>query len=525
MTNSIAEIPDCRLLFIIGSNPSEAHPVIGAKMRQARRRGAGLIVADPRRTDFARKADIWLRLKPGTDIALINGIMHIILKQGWENRDFINSCTAGLDKVAAVVATYSPEKVAAITGVPETQLYRAAELYAKAERAAIFYTLGITEHITGTDNVMTLANLAMLTGNIGKRSAGVNPLRGQNNVQGACDMGALPDVLPGYQKVRLSDVRQKFSRAWGRELSAAHGMTIPEMFDAAAAGNLKAMYIMGENPVLSDANASHVRAAIRKLDFLVVQDLFMTETAKLADVVLPAASFAEKDGTFTNTERRIQRVRRAIPPIGRSRPDWQILMDLSDRMGYPMNYTSPEAIMAEVAALSPIYAGVTYERLERQGLQWPVPDQDHPGTAYLHDSGRFTCGLGNFMPTHYQPPAEVPDGEYPLILTTGRILYHYNVSTNPFSPVLSQFRPHERIMIHPEDAGKLGIHDGGRVAVVSRRGQVTAYAWVTDDVPPGVTWMSFHYPDSPANHLTNDAADKVTSTYEYKVCAVRLQPA
>ena len=523
MTNSIGEIPDAELLFIIGSNPSEAHPVIGAKMRQALRRGAALIVADPRRTDFAAKANVWLQLRPGTDIALINGIIHIILAQGWEDRAFIASCTEGIDDVAKAVREYTPDKAAAITGVPAERIFQAAELYAKAGRAAIFYTLGITEHITGTDNVMTLANLAMLTGNIGKRSAGVNPLRGQNNVQGACDAGALPDVLPGYQKVADKENRRKFEEAWRCTLSGIPGMTIPGMFDAAAAGKLKAMYIMGENPVLSDANSSHVIQAIERLDFLVVQDLFLTETAKLADVVLPASSFAEKNGTFTNTERRVQRVRQAIPPVGGSRPDGEILMELAGQMGYPMTYASEREILAEMASLSPIYAGITYERIEHKGLQWPVPDAEHPGTCYLYDGGRFTCGKGKFIPTRYLPPAEVPDEEYPLLLTTGRILYHYNVSTSPFSQALTRMRPEERVMIHPGDAAREGVREGGRISVISRRGKVSGYAWVTDSVPPGVVWMSFHHPQSPTNRLTNDAADKVTSTYEYKVCAVRVE--
>ena len=525
MTNSISEIPNCELMFIIGSNPSEAHPVIGAKMRQALRRGASLIVADPRRTDFAGRAHVWLQLKPGTDIALINGIMHIIIKQGWENKEFIETCTTGIAAVTAAVADYTPQKVEAITGVPAHLLLQAAEMYAKADRAAIFYTLGVTEHITGTDNVMTLANLAMLTGHIGKPSAGVNPLRGQNNVQGACDSGALPDVLPGYQKVREAAVRTKFEAAWNSVLSASPGMTIPEMFDAAHQGDLKAMYIMGENPVLSDANASHVIHALNKLDFLVVQDIFMTETAKLADVVLPASSFAEKDGSFTNTERRIQRVRRAIPPIGGSRPDGEIIMELAGRMGYTMNYDHPREVMAEIAALSPIYAGVNYDRIEQRGLQWPVPDAAHPGTPYLHDSGKFACGKGRFVATYYQPPAEVPDEEYPLLLTTGRILYHYNVSTSPFSKALTSFRSQERIMINPADADRMSLQEGDKVKIVSRRGEVQAKAWVTGKVPAGVVWMSFHFPASPTNRLTNDAADKVTSTYEYKVCAVRIEAA
>lgn len=525
MTNSISEISDCQTMLVIGANPPEAHPVIGAKMRQALRRGAKLIVADPRKTELAAKADVWLRLRPGTDIALINSLIGIILQNGWEDKEFITSCTHGLAEMAANAAEYTPEKAEEITGVPRELLVKAAELYAKSERAAIFYTLGITEHITGTDNVMTLANLAMLTGNVGKPSAGVNPLRGQNNVQGACDMGALPDVLPGYQKIKFPDLREKFGKAWGRPLSDAPGLTIPAMFDAAAAGRLRAMYIMGEDPVLTDANANHVEKSLNQLDFLVVQNLFLTETAKLADVVLPAASFAEKDGTFTNTERRIQRVRQAIEPVGHSRPDWRIIADLSGRMGYRMEYTHPREVMAEVTALSPIYAGVNYDRIEKAGLQWPVLDEQHPGTPFLHEKGRFSCGLGYFVPTKYLPPAEVPDGEYPLLLTTGRILYHYNVSTHPYSEPLSAFRPEERTMIHPKDAAALGILDRQAIVVSSRRGSVESQAWVTDAVPAGVVWMSFHYAASRTNRLTNDAADRVASTYEYKVCAVRIEKA
>jgi len=509
-------------MFLIGSNPPEAHPVIGAKMRQALRKGAAMIVADPRKTEFAKRADVWLRLKPGTDIALINGIISIIIANGWEDKAFIAKHTTGFEEMAANAAEYPPEVVEKITGVPRDALFKAAKLYAQAERAAIFYTLGITEHITGTDNVMTLANLAMLTGHIGKPSSGVNPLRGQNNVQGACDMGALPDVLPGYQKVNNPKVREKFSQAWGRPVPETPGLTIPAMFDAAAWGNLKAMYIMGENPALTDANAGHVERALSSLEFLVVQDLFLTETAKLADVVLPASSFAEKDGTFTNTERRIQRVRKAIPPVGNSRPDWEIIIDLSRRMGYQMNYRHPEDIMAEIAALSPIYAGVSYARIDAAGLQWPVLDSSHPGTPFLHAGGRFSRGTGCFVPTKYQPPAEAPDAKYPLLLTTGRILYHYNASTHPYCAALTGHRPDERIMINPDDAAPLGIKEGDQVSVLSRRGAVISRAWVTDIVPPGVVWMSFHYASCPTNRLTNDAADKVTSTYEYKVCAVKV---
>jgi formate dehydrogenase alpha subunit len=525
MTNSISEIPHCEVLFVIGANPPEAHPVIGAKMRQALAKGAKLIVADPRKTELARKAHIWLRLKPGTDVALINGLIHIIIKNGWLNDGFVAKCTTGYGQVAAVAEKYTPEYVENITGVPARLLLAAAKLYSGSDHAAIFYTLGITEHTCGTDNVMSLANLAMVTGNIGKPSSGVNPLRGQNNVQGACDMGALPNVFPGYQQVKFPDSRKKFEQAWGVALPEKPGMMIPDMFDAAVKGDLKAMYIMGEDPVLSDADANHVRKGLENLEFLVVQNLFLTETAKLADVVLPAASFAEKEGTFTNTERRVQRVRQAIAPIGQSRPDWQIICELSARMGYPMQYTGPQEIMAEVASLTPAYAGITYERIEERGLQWPVPDASHPGTKFLHADGKFTCGLGYFTPVEYQPPAEVPDKDFPFLLTTGRVLYHYNVSTHRYAKRLTAHWPEERVMIHPDDARRLAVNDTDAVAVSSRRGSVKAKAWLTDAVPPGVVWMSFHFPACPTNEVTNGAYDKVTKTYEYKVCAVKIEKA
>ncbi len=523
MTNSINEIPNSKVLFVIGANPTEAHPVIGAKMRQALRKGAQLIVADPRKTELAGKAHVWLRLKPGTDIALINGLMHIILKSGWHDQQFIDSCTVDFEQVAAIVEKYTPEYVENITGVPQHVLREAARVYGTAERAQIFYTLGITEHVCGTDNVMSLANLTMMTGNIGKLNSGINPMRGQNNVQGACDQGALPNVYSGYQKVTDSNAREKFEKSWQVELSAKVGMMIPDMFDAAIRGDLKAMYVMGEDPVLTDSDAHHVIKGLKHLDFLVVQNLFMTETAKLADVVLPGASFAEKDGTFTNTERRVQRVRQAINPIGNSRPDWQIIRDLSNKMGYPMTYTHPSEIMDEMASLSPIYAGVSYERIDAQGLQWPVPHKEHPGTQYLHDGGKFACGLGVFKPIEHQPPGESPDADYPFLLSTGRILYHYNITTPGYSKTLTDYRSEERVMIHPDDAKRLAIQDMEMIKISSRRGQVQAKSWVTDRVPPGVIWMSFHFAACPTNEITSSAVDKITKTYEYKVCAIKVE--
>lgn len=523
MTNSINEIPQSKVLFVIGANPTEAHPVIGAKMRQALRNGATLIVVDPRKTELAGKAHVWLRLKPGTDIALINGLMHIIIKSGWQDKTFIEACTSGYEQVAETVEKYTPEYVESVTGVPKYLLFEAAKIYGTAEAAQIFYTLGITEHVCGTDNVMSLANLTLLTGNIGKPNAGLNPMRGQNNVQGACDMGALPNVYPGYQKVDFPMVQDKFEKAWGVKLSNKVGLMIPDMFDKAISGELKALYVMGEDPVLTDGDANHVRKGLKHLDFLVVQNLFLTETAKLADVVLPGASFAEKDGTFTNTERRIQRVRQAINPVGNSRPDWSILMDLSNRMGYSMSYNHPSEIMDEMASLSPIYAGVSFDRLDDHGLQWPVPDKNHPGTQHLHDKGKFTCGIARFIPIDHQLPGEEPDAEYPFLLSTGRILYHYNITTPGYSKTLTDFRSEEQAMLHPDDAKRLGIENQEVIRVSSRRGSVKTKAWVTDRVPPGVIWMSFHYLATPTNELTSGNLDKTTKTYEYKVCGVKVE--
>lgn len=523
MTNSINEIPQSKVLFVIGANPTEAHPAIGAKMRQALRNGAKLVVADPRKTELAGKAHVWLRLKPGTDIALINGLMRIIIKSDWHDKRFIQECTSGFEQVVQTVEKYTPEYVEKITGVPQSLLFEAAEIYGTAEKAQIFYTLGITEHVCGTDNVMSLANLTLLTGNIGKPNTGLNPMRGQNNVQGSCDMGALPNVYPGYQKVDAPSVQEKFEKAWGVKLSNKIGLMIPDMFDKAISGELKAMYIMGEDPVLTDGDANHVRKALNHLDFLVVQNLFLTETAKLADVVLPGASFAEKDGTFTNTERRVQLVRQAINPIGNSRPDWRVIMELANRMGYTMSYNHPSEIMDEMASLSPIYAGVSFDRLEASGLQWPVPDKNHPGTPYLHVDGKFSGGIGKFMPIEHQAPGEEPDSEYPFLLSTGRILYHYNITTPKFSKTLTEFRSEEQTMIHPDDAKRLNISDQELISVSSRRGKVQTKAWVTDRVPPGVIWMSFHYLATPTNELTSSNLDKTTKTYEYKVCAVKVE--
>ena len=522
MTNSIGEIEFNEVLFIIGSNATEAHPIIGNKMKRAATvRGAKLIVVDPRETELAEHSTIWMRLTPGTDIALINGLIHIIITEGWADHAYIEERCEGYDDLWAVVKDYPPERASKISGVPVEQMYAAAELYAKTEKAGIFYTLGITEHTTGTANVMSLANLAMVTGHMGVESAGVNPLRGQNNVQGACDMGALPNVFSGYQAVANPDSLKKFEEAWGRKLGTAKGLTIPDMLEGAASGKVKAMYIMGEDPVLTDPDANHVRKALANLEFLVAQDLFLSESALYADVFLPAACYAEKDGTFTNTERRVQRVRRAVPPPGGARADWEILCDLSGRMGYEMHYDSPAEIMEEIRRLTPSYGGITYERIEKVGLQWPCPTLDHPGTRYLH-KGTFPRGKGLLQGIEYKPAEELPDEEYPILLTTGRKLIHYNVMTR-YSDSLLTLDPYERAEINPVDAERIGVGDDDQIRVTSRRGSVVTRIRVTDKVSPGVIFMTFHYKESPANELTHAAFDPIAKTGEYKVCAVKIE--
>jgi formate dehydrogenase major subunit/formate dehydrogenase alpha subunit len=522
MTNSIPEISGVEVLFVIGANPTEAHPIIGLEMKKALRKGATLIVADPRKTWLAQHAHIHLPLRPGTDNLLLNAMMHVILAEGLENREFVATRTEGFDALKALAGEITPEHAAEACGVNADDIRQAARLYAKAGRGAIFYTLGITEHICGTDNVRTLANLAMLTGQIGRPSTGVNPMRGQNNVQGGCDMGALPEIFPGYQKVADPAVIAKFEAAWGVKLPATPGLKMPDMFDAAIAGKLKGMFIMGEDPVMSEPHQSHIVRALNALDFLVVQEIFMSETAKLAGVILPGATFAEKDGTFTNTERRVQRVRKAIEPLAGCKPDWLILCELSTRMGCPMPYRSPEEIWNEVASLVPAYAGINYARIEHVGLQWPCPTPDHPGTQSLH-AGKFTRGLGQFFAARFRPPAEQPDADYPLLLTTGRTLFHYNVGTmTRRSKGITTKSDECFVEINPYDASRLGFAEGAMVRIETRRGSIQAKAAVSDRVPRGIIWMPFHFAEASANKLTNSASDDVTKTGEYKVAAARV---
>ncbi len=525
MTNSIEDFDVSDCIFVIGSNTTECHPVIGAAIKRAvLHRNVPLIVADPRTIELTEFAAVHLRQKGGTDVALINAMMHVILTEHLEDRQFIAERTEGLEDLRRAVQPYTPELAERITGVRAADIVRAARLYAEAPAASIVYSMGITQHTTGTDNVLSLANLAMLTGNLGKPGAGVNPLRGQNNVQGACDLGALPDVYSGYQRVDDPPVRAKFEKAWGAALPTAPGLTVVEMINAADEGKLKALYVMGENPMLSDPDANHVEHALRKLDLLVVQDIFLTETAGLADVVLPAAAFAEKDGTFTNTERRVQRVRKAIDPPGQARTDWEILCDLAGRMGYQMSYADASAIQDEIAALTPSYAGITYDRLERGSLQWPCPDADHPGTPYLH-KGRFARGLGKFHAVEFVPARELPDAEFPFLLATGRILQHFHTgSMSRRSEVLDELVSVGAIEIHPADAERIGAADGAKVQVTSRRGQIEIAARITNRVAPGSVFLAFHYREAPANRLTIAALDPVAKIPEFKVCAVKIEP-
>ncbi len=526
MTNSISEIDGTDAMLVIGSNTTEAHPVIGIAMKRAVKfNDTKLVVIDPRLTDIARTADLHLRPISGTDVAFLNGLMNVIISEDLHDKEFIAERTECFDELKEMVSKFTPEYVEEISGIPADDLREAARIYAKANKAMLFYTMGVTQHTTGVDNVKSCANLAMLTGNVGKESAGVNPLRGQNNVQGACDMGALANVYPGYQKVVDPEMTQKFREAWGVDyLSDEVGLTIVEIIHAAYEGKIKGIYVMGENPMLSDPDVNHVREALENLDFLVVQDIFLTETAELADVVLPAASFAEKDGTVTNTERRVQLIRKAIEPVGDSRADWEIICDLSTRMGYEMKYDSPSEIMDEIASVTPIYGGMSYDRLEGEGLQWPCPDKDHPGTKFLH-KGKFSRGLGHFHAIDFIPPYEMPDDDYPLLLTTGRMLYHFHTGTmSRRSAGLDELHPEGKVEISPEDADKLGIADGDMVEVESRRGKVAARAWVTDKSPAGTVFMTFHFREAAANLLTVSALDPIAKIPEYKVCAVKVEP-
>ncbi len=526
MTNSLDEMEFADVILAIGTNTTENHPIAGSKVKRAvRQLGAKLIVIDPRDIALTRYAELWLRPKPGTNVAVINGIMNVIVSEGLHNREYIEKRTEGFAALEEVLKKYTPEHVERISGVPADDIRKAARLYASGKKSSILYCMGVTQHSTGTDGVKSVANLSMLCGFVGIESGGVNPLRGQSNVQGACDMGALPATFPSYQQVANDEMRARFEKAWGVSLSGKPGLTVVEIMNAAHEGRIKGVYVMGENLMLSDPDLHHVEESLKKLELLVVQDLFLSDTAKLAHVVLPAANFAEKDGTFTNTERRVQRVRKAVEPPGEAKPDWLIVSELSARMGYGMKYGSPREIMDEIARVTPSYAGINYRRIERRGLQWPCLNAEHPGTKFLHRD-RFTRGLGLFAAIEYKPSAELPDGDYPFYLTTGRVLYHYHTGTmTRLSRGPMERYPESLVEINPEDAWNLKLEDGEFVMVTSRRGSVKAKAWVTNRSPKGTVFMNFHFPEAAANLLTNPALDPIGKIPEYKVCAVKVEKA
>ena len=536
MSNSIAGVDETDCILVTGSNTAQTHPLIAARIRRAvERKGAKLIVIDPRKVDLVRNAHVWLRPRPGTDVAWINGMLHVIFKEGLWDRDFVATQCEGMEEVRRVVSAYTPERVQQITGIPADDLIQAAMCYGEAERAMIFYAMGITQHEHGTDNVKSLASLCLSCGQLGRPGTGINPLRGQNNVQGACDLGALPNVFPGYAPVAEPEVRNRFQTLWNPafELSKNSGLCATEMFPNVVQGGVKGMYILGENPVLSDADASHVTEALGALDFLVVQDIFFTETARYAHVILPGISFAEKNGTFTNAERRVQRVRRAISPLNGFRAEWKIVAELAARMLErgesrealrSWGYDSAWEIFEEIREAVPAYAGISYGRLEEEGgLQWPCPDLDHPGTPFLYAKG-FPRGKARCFPVEFASATEVPDHEYPLYLTTGRGRFHYHTGSMTRRSVgLDQMAPEEFIEIHPLDAEKLGVQEGDWVRITSRRGGVQARCTLTDRCVQGQVFATFHFSEVPVNRLTSGIVDREAKIPAYKECAVRVE--
>lgn len=523
MTNSIQDLEQADCLLIIGSNTTENHPLIARRLMRARDRGAKIIVADPRRVHIAGFADLHLRHKPGTDVALINGLIQVILSEQMENRKFIDDRTEGFDDLKQAVAGYTPDVVEKITGVPGDSIRASARMFAQAANSAIIYCMGVTQHTTGVDSVKSCANLAMLTGNIGRPGTGVNPLRGQNNVQGACDMGALSNFLPGYGAVTDPDTRNRFEQLWGGPIPEKAGYTVMEMMNAAASGEVTAMYIMGENPMVSDPDLKHVKEALERLEFLVVQDIFLTETATMADVVLPAACFAEKTGTVTNTERRVQMMNKAVNPPGEAKPDWEIACMVGRQLGLNgFDFNSAEEVFTEIRKAVPQYAGFTFARLGTEGLHWPCKDEEHPGTPILH-SGSFSRGKGKFHDIEFKPPVETPDETYPFVLTTGRTAFQYHTGTmTRRSAGLNKEVPSAFVEINPEDASEFGIRNGGPVKVSSRRGELIVQALVTDRVPARVLFIPFHFAETAANVLTNPAFDPLAKIPEYKVCAAAI---
>ena len=523
MTNCVTEIKEADVIFVTGSNTTENHPVMGMYIRQAKRAGKKLIVADPVRIPLAEIADVFLQINPGTSVALSNGMIHVIFAEGLEDKEYIEKHTEGAAELREFVKEYTPERVAEICGIDVEDLKKAARLYA-TNKSYIAYAMGITQHTNGTDNVLSCSNLALVTGNLGKPGTGVNPLRGQNNVQGACDMGALPTDYPGYQKVFNPEVQAKFEKAWGVPLSPKKGLTVTETIPAILNDQVKLLYIMGENPVVSDPDTAHVKKALEKA-FVVVQDIFLTETCDYADVVFPSNAFAEKDGTFSNTERRIQRVRQVVPPKGECRDDWWTLMQIMNRIGYECHYNKVEEIFNELRTVTPSYAGITYRRIEEKGIQWPCPNEKHPGTPILHANGPIrNGGKGLLKCLNWQPSPDIGDPEYPMILNSGRILYHYHTRTMTDRTRAIHFTaPRKWIELWYEDAMEMGIAEGEWVKVSSKRGSVFAEARIVDTLQPGVAWMPFHYAEG-ANVLTDaHHLDPVSKIPGYKQIGIKIE--
>jgi len=524
MTNDINDIRKADVILVTGSDTTAAHPVISARIKKAVRDGKSkLIVIDPKKIRLADYAEIYASHRPGSDVAVLNGIMQIILKNGWEDREYVSNRCENFDafKEEIMKDKYSPENVEKLSGIPAETLKEIAEMFAKAKTGSVFYSMGITQHTTGTDNVKSVANLQMLCGNLGIPGGGVNPLRGQCNVQGACDMGGLPNVYPGYQKVTDPKVKEKFEKIYGRPMSDKIGLTVTDVIDTAYDGKLKALYIMGESPFLSDPDQHHVAKALGNIEFMVVQDIFLTETAEFADVVLPASSFAEKEGHFTNTERRVQRLNIALPAPGEAKDDWEITQLIANTMGSDWNYRTVKEITEEINLTTPSYAGITWDRIGLNGLQWPCPTTEHPGTPYLHKD-KFARGLGLFHEIEFKEPAELPDEEYPLILTTGRILEQFHTGTMSRKSKGLNNIGKPSVMISVFDAEKLGISNSEPVEVSTRRGSIEIPAFVTKKMRAGTIYVPFHFVEAPANRLTINAVDPVAKIPEYKVCAAKI---
>jgi formate dehydrogenase major subunit len=527
MTNSFSEFENAKLFFLIGTNMTEAHPVASYFVKRAVNKGARLIVVDPRKHALADKAHIFAQIKVGSDIAFLNGIMHVLITEDLYDKKFVEENCSDFDDLKAKVMEYPPERASQISRVPAEMIQEIAYTLASIKPAMLCYTLGVTEHTCGKNNVMSVANLQMLLGNMGVEGGGVNPLRGQNNVQGACDMGALPGTYPGYQSVTNPEARDKFAKAWGVDhLSDKVGLMIPDMMAGLPTGRVRGFYIFGENLANSEPNITHVEHELASAEFIVCNDIFPTETTRFAHVILPAAAWCEDDGTFTNSERRVNRVRKIKDAPGQARPNWWIFKEIARRMGHEWQSNSPQEIWDdEISALAPAYAGIKYSRIEQDGLQWPCPDGDHPGTKFLHKDGKFARGQGLFQAINWTPPAEVEDEEYPFVLSTGRRLFHYHTRTQTSRVGLDEILPEETADISPADALELGIADGEYVMVSSRRGAVKVKARVTEQIPPGLVWMAFHFREGNANWLTNNVFDPDTKTAEYKACAVKLEKA